>query len=64
MLDLISSRLTLMYLATLLWIASVIIGYVCGKKKDQLIPSVLLCVFLGPIGLLITSLLPSKARAA
>jgi hypothetical protein len=52
-----------MILATTLWIASLIAGALVGSKKNWFVAALLLCFFLGPIGLIITLLIPKRATA-
>ena len=49
-----------MIFASILWIISLIAAYFIGKRKNQLSAALLLCLFLGPLGLCITLLIPSK----
>lgn len=44
----------------LIWFVSLCIGVAIGARKNQTVASVLLVIFLGPIGALITFLLPSN----
>lgn len=51
-----------MYISSLLWITSLIAGYFLGTKKNRLTLSLLLCVFFGPLGLVVTCFIPSKPK--
>ena len=43
-----------------LWIFSIIGGVIIGKWKNRLQVALPVCLFLGPLGLCITLLIPSK----
>ena len=50
-----------MYLASILWIASLIAGFLIGTNKNRILLALLLCFFLGPVGLIVTLFISAKA---